>query len=429
MKDKIKKTIGWSALLILSFIPAFLWFFSGNGKNQLFIDPLHSLGQIFGLAGMTMFALTFVLSTRLKFIDDIFGGLDKTYAVHGMLGGMALILILFHPIFLVLNFIPNQINLAMKFLLPSSNISINFGIISLTGMILLIAITLFGKIKYNKWKFSHEFLGAVFIFAVLHIFLVRGSVSIDNIFPGYYIYAAIVSIVGLVAFGYSLFLRKKFRGTFYTVESVNEKNDCFEIVMTPKDKPLEYKSGQFVFVSFYSKDLSREAHPFSIASKSNSYKLNIIAKKLGDFTNEMGKINAGDKVLVEGPYGKFNFKTEKNQIWIAAGIGITPFIGMAMDLENSNKKTDLYYVSRSRNFIREEIFSEIQKKNDSFKFIQWKSDVDGRFSAEEIKKSGELKDKEFFICGPEQFKEEIINGLIKSEVDKENIHHEEFDFK
>ncbi len=431
MNNKIKKNLGWTVLLLVSFIPAFLWFFIGNGKIQLFTDPVHSLGQIFGLVGMTMFALTFVLSMRLRFIEDVFGGLDKVYAVHGILGGTSLMMILFHPIFLVLNFFPNQINIAMKYLLPSSNWPVNFGLIALLGMILLIFITLFTKIKYNKWKFSHEFLGLVFIFAAIHIFLVRGSVSIDNIFPGYYLYATIVSVIGIGAFVYSLFLRKK-KSLVYVIESINEKGDCFDIYMTPKVKPLLYKSGQFIFARFYSRGLPREAHPFSIASKSNSNKLNIAVKKLGDFTKEIGKISVGDEVLIEGPYGRFNSGKGKDQIWIAAGIGITPFIGMAADLENSDSKNkiDLYYISRSRDFIKEEIFSEIPRKNKSFRFIKWESDIKGRISAEDIKKiSGKLDDKEFFICGPEKFKEDFISKLVESGIKPEEIHWEEFELR
>jgi predicted ferric reductase len=437
MNNKQKRFLGWIVLLIISLIPVFLLFFLGPETKEFsnYSEITHSLGEIFGLVGITIFALTFVLSTRVKFIEDIFGGLDKVYIVHGILGGTALILILFHPVFLILKFIPSNISLAAKYLIPSSYWSVNFGIIALLGLILLISITLFTRIKYNKWKFSHEFLGLVFIIAVLHIFLVRRVVSQDNIFSGYYIYVGIISFIGVVSFSYSLFIKNRFmKNAVYIVSNIQQNKDRFIIEMTPDHKPISYKSGQFIFVRFYNEHLSREEHPFSIASQSNSNNIKIIIKKLGDFTNKLENLKVGDKVSIEGPYGRFNadYKS-KDQIWIAAGIGITPFLGMLEDLFDYSEsvKVDLYYsVKDDSDFIGYDFISNITTKIKTFRFIPWNSTKRGRLTAEEIEKtSGKLGDKEFFLCGPEGFKEGIIHKLIKLDIKKDNIHEEAFEFR
>lgn len=437
MDNKTKKTLGWATLLVLSLIPVFLLFFLGPEANSFssYSDITHTFGEIFGLVGMAMFALTFVLSTRIKVIENIFGGLDKVYIVHGILGGMALILILFHPIFLVLRFIPSNISTAAKYLLPSSYWAVNFGIIALLGLILLLSITLFTRIRYNQWKFSHEFLGVVFILAVLHIFLVRGVASRDNIFEGYYLYAGIVSFIGIAAFFYSLFIKDRLiKNAVYTISSIKQEKDRFTIEMTPDHKPISYKSGQFVFIRFYNQNISREEHPFSIASRSDSSTLKIIIKKLGDFTNKLENLKVGDKVSIEGPYGRFNADCKSaHQIWIAAGIGITPFLGMLEDFLSCPEKVqvDLYYSAKDdSDFIGQDFISDTASKIKTFRFIPWNSTEKGRLSAEEIEKtSGKLEDKEFFLCGPEGFKESIIHKLIKLGVDKNRIHEEAFDFR
>ena len=433
---KSKRILGWIVLLVISLIPVILLFSFGPETKEFndYSTITHTFGEIFGLVGMTMFSLTFVLSTRIKFIEDIFGGLDKVYLAHGILGGTALMLVLFHPIFLVLKFIPSSFSTAAKYLLPSSYWSVNFGIIALLGLIFLISVTLFTKIKYHKWKFSHEFLGLVFIFAVLHIFLVRGVAFQDNIFSGYYVYAGIVSFIGIIAFSYSLFLKNRImKNAVYTISKIEKDKDKLAIEMTPEHKPLSYKSGQFVFVRFYNQNLSKEAHPFSIASKSNSDSIKIIIKKLGDFTNKLEHLNVGDKVSLEGPYGRFNVDCKlKHQIWIAAGIGITPFLGMLEDLENcEGAKVDLYYSAKDdSDFTSHNFISEKASKIKNFRFIPWNSTKLGRISTKEIKKMSEgLSDKEFFLCGPDGFKENIIHDLVKSGVKKENIHEEAFDFR
>lgn len=438
MNRQIKMTLGWAVLLIISAVPVLLWAYLGPGWGEFngYSSTTHAIGELAGLVGMTLFALTFVLSTRIKWIEDVFGGLDKVYIVHGILGGSALILILFHPIFLVLKFIPNSVNLAAKYLLPSSYWSVNFGIIALVGLIFLIAITLYSRLRYNLWKFTHEFLGLMFIFAVLHIFLVRGNISQDNIFNYYYWYAGIVSAIGVSAFSYSLFLKDRLiKNAVYSVSALRQKGDVFEIEMSADHKPISYKSGQFVFLRFYNEKLSKEAHPFSIASKSNSEKIKVVVKKLGDYTSRLEHLRVGDKVSIEGPYGRFDFREfkDKNQIWIAAGVGITPFIGMVDDFVDGNfeNKVDLYYTAKSKDdFIDYEKHMAAEQKKNKFKFIPWASSTKGRLDVGHIEKiSGDLKDKEFFICGPEGFKDSIMNGLIKKGIRKSRIHEEAFDFR
>ncbi len=436
MNDKNKKLLGWLTLIVISIIPVFLLIFLGDPNFSTYSSATHSFGEIFGLVGMTMFALTFILSTRIKAIEDVFGGLDKVYIVHGILGGTALMLILFHPIFLVLKFVPHALDKAAGYLLPSVYWSTNFGILALTGMIVLIYITLFTKMKYHRWKFTHEFLGLMFTFAVFHIFLVRGNASADNIFNGYYVYAAIVSLIGLSAFSYSLFLKNRLvKNAVYKIDKVINADDLFEIDLIPEHKPIKYKSGQFIYLRFYNEKLSKEPHPFSIASKSNEETIKIVVKKLGDFTKKLEHLKEGDKVSVEGPYGRFNFQKykDKDQIWIAAGIGITPFLGMVGELENfpDRGKIDLYYTVRDdSDFIGYNQLSETASKIKGFNFIPWNSKNKGRINAQDIEQfSGDLKGKEVFICGPDKFKEDTIIKLIKEGVKKSSVHEEAFNFR
>ena len=417
---RYKLILGWVVLLASAFSPVVLWFLLGDGAEGFtdYSSITQSIGELTALVAITMFSLTFILSTRISFIEDVFGGLDKVYIAHGVLGGLSLMCILLHPIFLVLKFIPSDMRQAALYLLPSSYWSVNFGIIALLGMIFLIYLTLFTRIRYNTWKFTHEFLGLVFIFAVLHTFLVRGNASRDNIFTGYYVFAAVVSIIGLSGFAYSLFLKDRlFKAAAYKVTKIRQKSaSTYEIFMAPEHKPIRYKSGQFIFVRFYNAKLSREAHPFSIASKSDNAELKIIVKSLGDFTSKIAHLRVGDKVSIEGPYGRFNYNRDggKHQIWLAGGIGITPFMGMAEDiLDNHNLKNrvDLYYsVKSTSDFVGLEELNDVASKNPKFRVIPWVTSNRGYLTINDISHvSGGLQGKEFYLCGPEMFKKSIIS--------------------
>lgn len=423
-----KKSALFSAeilLILLSLVPVVLLLVFGPGVQSDFSSLSHFFGQSTALIGVTLFALTFVLSTRMKIIEDFFGGLDKVYIAHAHLGGAALILILFHPILLVLKFIPDNWRLAATYLLPAYNFwSVNFGVIALLGMILLIIATLYIKMKYHRWKLSHGFLGLVFIFALLHIFLVRGDVSRDYIFKGYYIYTTIIAIIGLSAFFYTILL-KRMKSWEYSVKTVNKiGSEIYEITLAPKKQRINFRGGQFIFVKFFSEGLPKEAHPFSIAAKGNT-NIRIFVKKLGDYTGRLDSILPGDKAKVEGPYGKFYSNTNTKKVWIAGGIGITPFLGMAQDLPDG-AKVDLVYTVKEEN----DLVGADELKKLGVNVIPWVSSKDGRLTIDAvIAKTGPINGKEFYICGPKPMMDALVGGLFALKVPRQKIHWEDFAFK
>ncbi|MGV8171702.1 MAG: ferredoxin reductase family protein [Candidatus Woesearchaeota archaeon] len=422
---KTKTLIAWTVIIVISLIPAALLHIFGPRD---YTSIAHTIGQIAGLVGMTMFALSFVLSTRLRFIEYLFDGLDKVYPVHSVLGATSLILLLMHPIFLVMTYIPNNIKLAAKYLLPGGLISVDFGIFALLGMIILLIITLYSKWKYHVWKFSHEFLGVAFILAVIHVLLVRDSVARDNIFNGYLIYAAIVSIIGITAFVYSFLLRTNFLGVKYKIKKITIMNECYEIILTPNNKGIHFKSGQFIFVKFHNAKIGKESHPFSIASASGNNDIRIIVKNLGDYTSNLKELRVGNMVVVEGPYGKFHADDYTDEVWVAGGIGITPFLGLAQDFKDGNVHL-FYSVKSSREFICLKELQDIAKTNNNFKIYPWTTTEQGYLTAEEIAKKINLKNKKFYLCGPVSLKIALRKALISKGISKNNIHDERFAFK
>jgi len=97
---------------------------------------------------------------------------------------------------------------------------------------------------------------------------------------------------------------------------------------------LQFNPGQFVFISFNQESLS-ESHPFPISSGPDENLLRITIKNLGDYTKTLTeKLQKGTIAKIEGPYGVFSYKNtpNENQIWIAGGIGITPFVSFIKDM-------------------------------------------------------------------------------------------------
>jgi len=266
-----------------------------------------------------------------------------------------------------------------------------------------------------------------FFFSVLHILFINSDISRNNFLK---IYILIFALVGLVlgirrAFLYRFIKKIKYQ----VVDNKLLNKDIREITISPISNKLNYKSGQFVFVNFINKNITSDQHPFTISSSPSEQNLKFTIKNFGDFTDSVSNLKAGDIAFAEGPYGDFNYRNRKskNQIWIAGGIGITPFLSMSLD-KDKDYQVDLFYcVSEKFEAVHLDQFEKIMKEDNNFKFYLWESSKSGYIDAGKITSvCGDLKEKEIFICGPRNFMKNLENQFVKIGVDISRIHYENF---
>lgn len=434
IKPGTNKNVGLPITLALSFLPAVIWFFLRPFPERFsgFASAMASFGQITGLIGMAMFSLNLILGGRIKSLENYFGGLDKVYATHAMLGSLSFMLLLFHPLFLAIRYIPVSLKAAASFLLPGTDRNIDFGIIALMGMMLLMVITLFVKLLYQNWKVSHKFFGLVFFFAGLHSFLIPSDISRSDLLRTYMLLLALGGMAAAIR--RSLMKKTLVKKLKYAIENVRRLNEnVIEIEMSPEGERLEFSPGQFIFISFYSSEVTSESHPFSISSSPYEKNLKITVKALGDYTSLLQNIKTGSMAEIEGPFGKFfsGNLTDSNQIWIAGGIGITPFLSMARSIKilKPNHGIDLYYCVADKNeavFLKE--LENIKTENGSFNLIPFYSKIrQYRISAEFIKKTSDgLDSKEIFLCGPPPMMAGLKKQFLNLNIPATNIHFEKF---
>ncbi len=106
-----------------------LFLLSKSGVPEVMRKPWLSFAQISGLLGVVSYALTSFLSSRIGFLEQMFGGLDTVYRIHQRMGRISFMLLSSHFIGLLLHY-TNLPLMLTKLLLPSDNIAYTAGILS-----------------------------------------------------------------------------------------------------------------------------------------------------------------------------------------------------------------------------------------------------------------------------------------------------------
>ncbi len=449
--------IGWFVTIIFCVIALFLWV-RQQSINDIFTTDFSlmmlTIGRITGIIGIVLYSLNFIYATRLRFLERAFGGLNRVYIAHHLVGGLALIFLCFHPLLLSLQFINTSLRDAGFLLIPHDLIPIEAlfntqhpahadvlqqwaifgGIVAFWGMVVLLILTLFIRPPYQIWLLTHKFLGVAFLIAGLHIIFISSDIT-SNLPLKYYLLVLIG--LGIIAFIYRTLLPNIFVRRFrYQVIAVDRPaSSATRIALQPIGHAIDYKPGQFIYIQFlHAKQvgISKEWHPFSISSAPDGGPLEITAKALGDYSANLTHIQPGMIAKIEGAYGRFTYYNYRNpsQIWIAGGIGITPFLSMLKSLPANGFAIDLYYSVHDKSEVIEweNIAQVAMTRGGCFRVIPFDSSqqqgfIDTRFI---LSYSETFDGKDIFLCGPPAMMNSLTRQLRETGVRKSAIHSEAF---
>jgi ferredoxin-NADP reductase len=205
----------------------------------------------------------------------------------------------------------------------------------------------------------------------------------------------------------------------------------------PKQKGLDYKAGQFFFVTIKQKD-KELTKPFSFSSSPTEPEHIEFTKKFTDheFSLALKACRVGDWARIDAPYGQLTFEGEYPRITLlSGGIGITPFMSIiknAADKQLESKITLFYGCRTEKDIVFKEELEELANNNNNLKLVfvitepspQWRGNT-GIITAELVKKEvPDYKENMFYTCGPpgmvtamEKLVENI--GVPKEKIKKE----------
>lgn len=414
------------ALLILTVV-VWLVFPPINDGREDFIRTY--AGEVLGSLLIVLMSFALFLSTRPRWAEPYFGGMDKMYVTHRNVATSAFLLMLVHLLVVPITLVNLRLGNYLAYVAF-------LGIVAIVLPTLAPRIPFLSKLThatYDGWKKLHRFIGIFFIVGYIH------ALTIDALSAFIAInWVQLFFILGTVSYIYTEFLGG-WVGKYlpYIVTAVNHPNNSVtEMVMKPKGKAIQHAhAGQFLFVRFKGDKVLDEAHPFTISSAPQADELRVTVKACGDFTRHLFQhLKPGMDAVVEGAYGMFNYKTGGNkQIWVAGGIGITPFLSFLRDL-----KTDLpfdvhfYYTVRHP---EEAVFAEeieaIAQKHARLKLYIRHSSQHGSLTVDEIVKNagGDVSAHHIYMCGPLPMVQAFEKKFLAAGAASQHIHFEEFNFR
>ena len=378
------------------------------------------VAERFSTFAIVLMSVNLVLSTRAGLIERGLRGLDKLFVTHRTIGLTVAAMVTTH-----LLIVPKSVGYV-----ASKPVGYT------TAAVLLLAIFIASAprfpwrrlvpLNYQTWKFSHRFMGVLVAMAVTHSLLAHTYVKSSPLLAGY-VYG--VAAVGLLAWMYRelLFARMGPFHEFVVEQSHLLGDDTTEVTLTAPTGNLSRTAGQFVFVSFEGGP-SREQHPFTISSGAGSDPRFSI-KSSGDFTKRLlAGVPAGSAARVEGPYGAFDYRRGGgHQLWLAGGIGITPFLAMAEDVDDDTSVLLVWSVRNRQEAIYEQELSQLSRSKPNFRFRLHPTAEKGHVDIATLELgTPQLRACSVLICGPVAMRQGFVRQLKSLHVPRSQVFFEEF---
>lgn len=438
------RRVGPAAIVLLVAAYAVLWF-AARPPGQ---PAISYTGQFFGAESVLLLSIGLVLISTLPWVETWFDGIDRAAIWHRRVAISGVVLLIPH--------------IALAANPHTSSLGPALAIVGAAGLMILAAWAIVPRWRsvipaalhrpvlaardapgvrhlrtvlggYERWRFFHRATG-LFVAAGFAHGLLDGTP-----FPHApllrWTFVAIGG-TGLAFYAYREFLARHFVPLLdYQVQSIREAGaGIAEIALVPLGRPAAFAPGQFAMLFLEGKD-GWHRHPFTITSSPQERVMRFAIKALGDETSQLPDVvQPGMPAVIGGPFGRFSHdKGTSRQLWIAGGIGVTPFLSWlrALDTHPLRGRVDFFYTSASAN---PPYAAEIQALADHRDLVHVhfvNSTSQGHLTAEQVLAAADARPDTLsvFMCGPAGMVRNLQTGFRHAGVASRHIYHEYFDLR
>jgi len=436
------RLLGPASICVLVLAQAVLWtvLLPGGGAVGSYI------GQLLGAEAVLLMSIGLVLISTLPWVEPWFDGIDRAAIWHRRVMIAGLVLLAPHvalasnpdpsaagPALGVLGIL-GLITLAVWAILPRwqsiAPAPVRGAVLAIRDVSWVRAVrSVFGG--YARWRSLHRTTG-LFLAAGFAHGLLDGTAFHSTALRWSYV---AVGGIGLAFYVYRELLARYFVPVHdYQVDGVRPISaGLYEIALRPLGRRVDFVPGQFALLYLEGKD-GWHRHPFTISSAPHEDLVRVTVKALGDFTSSIpALIEPGMPAVIGGAHGRFDHRRgTQQQVWIAAGVGIAPFLSWLRSAGDGDlgRRVDFFYTVKGAAPFGDEIRA-IAERHSSLHVHIVDTGVEGRLTPERVlaDAGGDLGGLSVFMCGPAAMLGAFQTQFRKAGVSAGHIHREYFDLR
>ncbi|HVZ12727.1 MAG TPA: FAD-dependent oxidoreductase [Patescibacteria group bacterium] len=202
------------------------------------------------------------------------------------------------------------------------------------------------------------------------------------------------------------------------IEKKQEAPDVTTFVFEPQEK-IEWLPGQYLHYVLHHEPTDDRGSDRWFTNSASPFEKNIhittrhATEKSSTFKTELFKLEVDKEIEISFVEGDFTLDDpEKDHVFIAGGIGVTPYRSILKQLDHDKKPINitLLYANRDQNVVFKEEFEEIASRNPSFKihYIYSPEHIDETKIKELIP---DINKPIFYVSGPEPMVDALSNML------------------
>ncbi len=404
--------------------------------------------QYSGVIAIGAMSVAMLLALRPKWLENRLNGLDKMYRLHKWLGITALVVSVLHWWWATgtkwmvgwgwlekpargprpeetLGFIEGLFR-------DQRGFAESVGEWAFYATVILLALALIKYFPYRLFAKTHKLMAVVYLVLAYHSLILVdfgywaqpvGWVTAALLLGG--TISAVLVLLGRVG------AERRVEGTIDNLTWYPELR-VLESSIALQPGWSGHQAGQFAFVT---SDKREGAHPYTIASAWDSQlqRIVFITKALGDHTSALrDKLKVGMPVTIEGPYGCFDFDDDcEQQIWVGAGIGITPFIARMKQLAQRHDKRTIHLFHPTADYEQaaiDKLTADAKAAGVTLHVLPSSAGrrVDGELIRAEVP---QWQSASIWFCGPPKFGQSLRKDFLAKGLAANRYHQELFQMR
>lgn len=418
--------------LAITALIAVVWLAVGPGGGLV----QNHVSELLGVESVWLMSSSVLVLTRSARIDRSFGGVEATLRWHRVAGAVGVGLGVAHPSLLV----PDGggepslfaellgpltalavVLTAWAFMTPTSRAAAWRGPLGWLA-----------RRGYDRWRAMHGVLAVFLVVAMAHG--AADSVSLREQPVLAVVYAGVCAVGLYAVIERMVIARLGVRDVPGAVVAVERFGAGVAVITIDPERPIRYEAGQFVELGV---PVSGERpYPITLTSAPRDPHLQVAVRALGAGTGRIVKgVAVGDRVFLGPVRGLLRHDDAgPRQVWVAGGIGITPFVSWVRDQGEHYPGHHVDLIWSSRGFGDEPFVDELVAAALRFDWL----DVHlhdttrlPRLTADDVVAAGggEVDAITVLACASPAMISVLGGGLIAAGLPRRRLHTEAFSYR